>query len=109
MTHYFQWCPDIIIYLILFFLYEMQRYCYYPITLESKLYTCCDLIAFLLIQNVYTSCVFQIILTVVAIFQCGCGRKWPLKWCFLCGAQERKAVHEGEPQKMRARLEAQFH
>lgn len=59
MAHYFQWLPDIIIYLILFFLYEMQRYCHYPITLASKLYTCCDLIAFLLIQNVYTSRAFS--------------------------------------------------
>lgn len=59
MTHYFQWLPDIIIYLILFFLYEMQRSCHYPITLASELRTCCDLIAFLLIQNVHTSRAFS--------------------------------------------------
>lgn len=82
--------PDSIIYLILFSLYEMQRPCHRPITLGSALYTCCDLIAFLFIQTFIPLMRFQIILTLVAIFQRGCGRKWPLKWCFLCGAQEKK-------------------
>lgn len=109
MAHYFRWLPDIIIYLILFSLYEMQRHCHYPIILESKLYTCCDLIAFLFIQTFIPLVRFQIILALAAIFQCGCGRKWPLEWCFLCGAEDKKAVHEGGPQKMRARLEAPFH
>lgn len=90
MTHNFRWLPDSIIYLILFSLYEMQRHRHRPITLGSALYTCCDLIAFLFIQTFIPLVRFQIILTLVAIFQRGCGRKWPLKWCFLCGAQEKK-------------------
>lgn len=96
MTHNFRWLPDSIIYLILFSLYEMQRHRHRPITLGSALYTCCDLIAFLFIQTFIPLMRFQIILTLVAIFQGGCGRKWPLKWCFLCGAQEKKRQYMKE-------------
>lgn len=88
---------------------EMQRYCHHPITSPHKLCTCYDLITFLFIQTFTLRVCFQIILTLMAISQCGCGRKWPLKWGFLCSALKRKAEHEEEPQKMRARLEARFH
>lgn len=93
--------PDSIIYLILFSLYEMQRPCHRPITLGSALYTCCDLIAFLFIQTFIPLVRFQIILTLVAIFQRGCGRKWPLKWCFLCGAQEKKKKRQYMKENLR--------